>query len=233
MKAIENRNEPPNVAACYFGEGAASEGDFHSALNIAAVRKCPVIFLCRNNGFAISTPTSEQYIGDGIAARGIGYGIETLRVDGTDIFAVYEATKEARRRALADGGRPILLELMSYRASHHSTSDDSFAYRSRAGVQSWMDQNDPISRLKLWLKRKGLWNDEMDKEARTTIRKAILAELTAAEKEKKPTLDSIFVDVYAELSEEMEEQREELRRLMTKYPEEYDLNEHKGGLAAL
>jgi 2-oxoisovalerate dehydrogenase E1 component alpha subunit len=233
MKAIENGNGPPNVAACYFGDGAASEGDFHSALNIAAVRKCPVIFLCRNNGFAISTPTSEQYTGDGIAARGIGYGIETLRVDGTDIFAVYEATKEARRRALADGGRPILLELMSYRASHHSTSDDSFAYRSRADVQSWTDQNDPISRLKLWLKRKGLWNEEMDKEARTAIRKAILAELTAAEKEKKPKLDSIFVDVYAELSEEMEEQREELRRLMTKYPEEYDLNEHKGGLAAL
>jgi 2-oxoisovalerate dehydrogenase E1 component alpha subunit len=233
MKAMENPDEPPSVAACYFGDGAASEGDFHAALNIAAVRKCPVIFLCRNNGFAISTPTSEQYIGDGIAARGIGYCIETLRVDGTDIFAVYEATREARRRALEDGGRPILLELMSYRVSHHSTSDDSFAYRSRADVQSWTDRYDPISRLKLWLDRKGLWNDKMDKEARTTIRKAILAELTAAEKEKKPALDSIFVDVYAELSEEMQGQREELRRLMTKYPEEYDFNEHKGGLEAL
>ena len=202
-------------------------------MNIAAVRKCPVIFLCRNNGLAISTPISEQYIGDGIAARGIGYGIETLRVDGTDIFAVYEATREARRRALTDGGRPILLELMSYRVSHHSTSDDSFVYRNRADVQGWVDQYDPITRLRQWLERKGLWNVDMDKEARKNIRKAVLAELTAAEKEKKPPLDSIFSDVYAELSEEMQAQREELRRLMTKYPAEYDFNEHKGGLEAL
>lgn len=230
---MENPNEPPSVAACYFGDGAASEGDFHAALNIAAVRKCPVLFLCRNNGFAISTPTSEQYIGDGIASRGIGYGIDTIRVDGTDIFAVYEATQEARRRALMDGGRPILLELMSYRVSHHSTSDDSFAYRSRSDVQSWTNRYDPIGRLKKWLERKDLWNDELDQEARSSIRKAILAELNAAEKEKKPPLESIFVDVYAELSEEMQEQREELRRLMTKYPAEYDFNEHQGGLEAL
>jgi len=233
MKARENPHEPASVAACYFGDGAASEGDFHAALNVAAVRQCPAIFLCRNNGFAISTPTSEQYIGDGIAARGIGYGIDTLRVDGTDIFAVYEATKEARRRALQDGGRPILLELMSYRVSHHSTSDDSFAYRNRAEVQSWTDRYDPIARLKLWLERKGLWTEEMDKEARTSIRKAVLAELTAAEQEKKPSLDSIFVDVYAELSEEMQGQQEELRRLMAKYPSEYDWNEHEGGLGGL
>ena len=100
MEAVENLTETPRVAACYFRDGAASEGDFHGALNIAATRQCPVIFTCRNNGYAISTPTSEQHRGDGIASRGAGYGIETLRVDGNDIFAVYEATKEARRRAL-------------------------------------------------------------------------------------------------------------------------------------
>jgi 2-oxoisovalerate dehydrogenase E1 component alpha subunit len=100
--------------------------------------------------------------------------------------------------------------------------------------ESWTNRYDPIARLKRWLERKGLWNDEMDKEARTSIRKAILAELTAAnEKEKKPPLESIFEDVHAELSEEMQGQREELRRLMTKYPAEYDFNEHKGGLEAL
>ncbi|KAL8957321.1 MAG: hypothetical protein Q9183_006091, partial [Haloplaca sp. 2 TL-2023] len=103
LQSLQNPTIAPRIAACYFGEGAASEGDFHAALNIAATRACPIIFLCRNNGYAISTPTLEQYRGDGIASRGVGYGIDTLRVDGNDIFAVREATKEARRMALSDG----------------------------------------------------------------------------------------------------------------------------------
>jgi 2-oxoisovalerate dehydrogenase E1 component alpha subunit len=81
-----------------------------------------------NNGFAISIPTTEQYRGDSIASRSIGYGIDSLRVDGTDIFAVYEATKEACQRALEGGGRPILLEFMSYRVQYYSTSNNSFVY---------------------------------------------------------------------------------------------------------
>lgn len=221
------------MAACYFGDGAASEGDFHAALNVAAVRKCPVIFLCRNNGFAISTPTSEQYIGDGISVRGLGYGIPSIRVDGTDIFAVYEATREARRRALENGGQPVLMEFMSYRISHHSTSDDSLAYRDKAEVQNWKTRHNPVTRLKSWLESKGLWNEEMDNEARSSIRAAVLRELVAAEKELKPKLSGIFEDVYAELTEEAEEQREELKRLMTKYPEEYDINTHVDGIKGL
>lgn len=233
MLAMEDPSIPPRVAAAYFGDGAASEGDFHAALNLAAVRKCPTLFLCRNNGFAISTQTTEQYAGDGIAVRGIGYGIESLRVDGTDIFAVYEATKEARRKALEDGGRPIILEFMSYRVSHHSTSDDSFAYRDREDVEIWKTRYSPITRLRKWLENKGLWDEEMEQESRKTIRADILQELVAAEKEKKPALRGIFDDVYAELTEEAKEQREELKRLMEKYPGEYDINEHKGGIQGL
>lgn len=233
MHAKENPTDPPGVAACYFGEGAASEGDFHGALNVAATRDCPVIFMCRNNGFAISTPTTEQYRGDGIASRGVGYGIETLRVDGTDILAVYEATKEARRRALEGGGRPILLEFMSYRVQHHSTSDDSFAYRTRSEVENWKTQYNPITRLRKWLERKNLWDGSMEKNTRNEIRKAILQELSAAEKEKKGPLESIFTDVYAELTEEAEAQRQELRRLMLKYPHEYDIGNYEGGIQGL
>jgi 2-oxoisovalerate dehydrogenase E1 component alpha subunit len=233
MKAIENPTDAPAVAVAYFGEGAASEGDFHGALNIAATRRCPAIFICRNNGFAISTPTTEQYKGDGIASRGAGYGIDTLRVDGNDIFAVHEATKAARRMALEDGGRPILLEMMSYRLSHHSTSDDSFAYRTRGEVETWKRQDNPITRLRKWLEAKNLWSEVLEKSTRSSIRKAILKEVALAEKEKKPPLKDIFNDVYAQLSEEQEEQREEMRRLMTKYPEEYDIDQHEGGLAGL
>ncbi len=217
----------------YFGDGAASEGDFHGALNIAAVRECPVIFICRNNGFAISTPTAEQYRGDGIASRGLGYGIQTLRVDGTDIFAVYEATKEARRRALEDGGRPILLEFMSYRISHHSTSDDSFAYRTHDEVTPWKTWDNPIARLRKWLTHRGLWTDELDQELRTTTRKDILREMKAAEREKKPPLSSIWDDVYAENTEEQILQRKQLKSLMQKYPAEYDTSNYQGGIEAL
>merc|ERR1711990_346647 len=94
---------------CYFGEGAASEGDAHPAFNFAATLECPVLFFCRNNGYAISTPAHEQYRGDGIGSRASGYGMDVIRVDGNDIFAVYNATKMARESAIAEN-RPVLIE---------------------------------------------------------------------------------------------------------------------------
>ncbi|CAH0058698.1 unnamed protein product [Clonostachys solani] len=235
MKDRVDPSRPPRVAVAYFGEGAASEGDFHGALNMAAMMKSPVIFICRNNGYAISTPASEQYKGDGIASRGAGYGIESLRVDGSDVFAVYEATKAARQKALENGGRPILLELMSYRMSHHSTSDDSSAYRSADEVAIWKgsSQRDSILRLREWLEHEGLWNTEQDKEFRRQTRRDVVSALAAAEKEKKPHLRSIFTDVYAELTEEASAQRDELKRIMTKYPAEYDIDDHVDGIFGL
>ncbi|KAF5008756.1 hypothetical protein FDECE_4993 [Fusarium decemcellulare] len=234
MEALENPEKEPRVAVSYFGEGAASEGDFHGALNIAATQNCPVIFICRNNGFAISTPASQQYRGDGIASRGAGYGIQSLRVDGTDVFAMYEATREARRRALDNGGQPILLECMSYRISHHSTSDDSSAYRSDDDVNYWKSaERNPIARLFRWLEKQSVWDVDRDTELRAQLRSKIIRELTEAEKEKKPALEAIFSDVYAELTEEAEAQRQELRRIMFKYPEEYDVDQHEGGIDGL
>ncbi|KAL1964798.1 hypothetical protein VTN77DRAFT_6665 [Rasamsonia byssochlamydoides] len=233
LQALQNPNNPPRVVACYFGEGAASEGDFHAALNMAATRSCPVIFICRNNGYAISTPTLEQYRGDGIASRGVGYGIDTIRVDGNDIFAMREVTKEARRMALENGGRPILIEAMSYRVSHHSTSDDSFAYRARVEVEDWKRRDNPIIRLRKWLENKGLWNDELEQQTRNELRAEILKEFNAAEKEKKPPLKSLFTDVYEELTEEAEAQRQELKRILEKYPAEYNLNDYEDGIKGL
>ncbi|KAM5344031.1 hypothetical protein ACJ41O_012568 [Fusarium nematophilum] len=228
----EDTSKPPRISAAYFGEGAASEGDFHGALNMAAMMQSPVIFICRNNGYAISTPASEQYKGDGIASRGLGYGIDTLRVDGTDVFAVYEATKAAREKALQNGGCPVLLELMSYRMSHHSTSDDSSSYRSSEEVALWKNSlnRNSILRLRQWLEHEGLWDEDRDRRERADIRRNIVKELTLAEKEKKPALRAIFDDVYAELTEEVAAQRRELKRIMTKYPAEYDINNHVGGI---
>jgi 2-oxoisovalerate dehydrogenase E1 component alpha subunit len=233
IQALQNPQVDPRIVACYFGEGAASEGDFHAALNIAATRSCPVVFICRNNGYAISTPTLEQYRGDGIASRGIGYGIDTIRVDGNDIFAVREVTKEARRMALENGGKPVLIEAMSYRVSHHSTSDDSFAYRARIEVEDWKRRDNPITRLRKWMEHQGLWDEEKEKEARSQIRKDVLTAFAEAEKEKKSPLRDMFTDVYEDLIEESQGQMKELGRLLDEYPGEYDLSEFEGGRKGL
>ncbi|KAL8754727.1 MAG: hypothetical protein Q9184_005020 [Pyrenodesmia sp. 2 TL-2023] len=233
LQSLQNPNLPARIVACYFGEGAASEGDFHAALNIAATRSCPVVFICRNNGYAISTPTLEQYRGDGIASRGIGYGIDTIRADGNDIFAVREATKEARRMALEDGGKPVLIEAMSYRVSHHSTSDDSFAYRAKVEVEDWKRRDNPITRLRKWMEREGLWDEEKERDARSRIRREVLKAFAEAEKEKKPPLRSMFEDVYEEMTEEGKGHMEELRDVLERYPEEYDVGDFQGGKDSL
>ncbi|KAE8166490.1 thiamine diphosphate-binding protein [Aspergillus tamarii] len=233
LESLQNPDTPPRIVACYFGEGAASEGDFHAGLNIAATRSCPVVFICRNNGYAISTPTLEQYRGDGIASRGVGYGIDTIRVDGNDIFAVYEAMREARRIALSDGGKPVLIEAMSYRVSHHSTSDDSFAYRARVEVEDWKRRDNPIIRLRKWLENEGLWDEDTERTTREQLRKEVLKEFGEAEREKKPPLREAFEGVYEELTEEAQEQMKELKRILETYPEEYDLRQFKDGINGL
>lgn len=224
---------PPRIVVAYFGEGAASEGDFHAALNMAATRSCPAVFICRNNGYAISTPTLEQYRGDGIASRGVGYGIETIRVDGNDIWAVREATKRAREMALEDGGKPVLIECLTYRVSHHSTSDDSFAYRARVEVEDWKRRDNPIIRLRKWMVNQGMWDEEKEKEARTRLRRDVLKAFKEAEGEKKPPVRTMFEDVYEEMTPDLKRQMDELKGLLEKYPEEYDLSEYDGGKKSL
>lgn len=233
MQNARNPTEEQRVVACYFGEGAASEGDFHAALNIAATRSCPVVFICRNNGYAISTPTLEQYRGDGIASRGVGYGIDTIRVDGNDILAVREVTKRARDMCLEDGGKPVLIEAMSYRVSHHSTSDDSFAYRAKVEVEDWKRRDNPITRLRKWMEGKGIWNDQQEKELRSNSRKEILDAFKAAEKEKRPPLRNMMEGIYEHLTEEQREQMKKMKEVIEKYPDEYDVSGYEEGVEGL
>ncbi|KAF2193378.1 2-oxoisovalerate dehydrogenase subunit alpha mitochondrial precursor [Zopfia rhizophila CBS 207.26] len=233
LQNMQQPDIPPRIAVCYFGEGAASEGDFHAALNIAATRQVPCIFICRNNGYAISTPTSDQYRGDGIASRGAGYGIDTLRVDGNDIFAVRRATKEARRLALENGGKPVLIEMMAYRVGHHSTSDDSFAYRQRVEVEDWKRRDNPITRLRKWLEGRRLWDEGKERELRSRLRKEILLAFDKAEKGKKPAIKHVFDGVWEELTEEQRWHVEELRDILERYPKEYDIDAHEEGLDSL
>ncbi|DAZ95271.1 TPA: hypothetical protein N0F65_007761 [Lagenidium giganteum] len=213
--AKENR-----ISICYFGEGAASEGDFHAALNIAATRECPVLFFCRNNGFAISTPTVDQYRGDGIASRGIGYGIPYMRVDGNDFLAVHEATRFARAYIL-EHNRPVIIETMEYRQGHHSTSDDSTRYREVAEIKRWKETCDPIDRTKNYLLRRGWLSEEQDQHLRDNERTNVLAALQKAESKSPPPLETMFEDVYDDKPPHLLEQEREMLDHVAKYPDHY------------
>jgi 2-oxoisovalerate dehydrogenase E1 component alpha subunit len=207
------------VTLCYFGEGAASEGDFHAGLNMAAVHQAPVIFFCRNNGYAISTPSDEQFKGNGIASRGVGYGIKTLRVDGNDILAVIKATQTARSYALKENA-PVLIEAMSYRLGAHSTSDDPSGYRTREEEAKWQE-NDPILRMKNWMMTQNWWDEAQEKALFEKLREKVLAAVKVAEKIDKPHIDTLITDVYDVPSTQLEAQLEQVKAHVNKYPEAY------------
>src|SRR6266516_1694957 len=136
----------------YFGDGGASEGDFHEAANFAGVFGAPAILFCQNNGWAISVPTASQTSGE-IWRRAEGYGFPGVRVDGNDVLAVYSVTKEARERAIGGDG-PTLIEALTYRIGAHSTADDPTRYRSEDDVERWR-LLDPIARYRTWLIAEG------------------------------------------------------------------------------
>ncbi len=207
------------VTLCYFGEGAASEGDFHAGLNMAAVQQAPVIFFCRNNGYAISTPSDEQYKGNGIASRGVGYGIKTLRIDGNDILAVLKAMQIARAYALKENA-PVLIEAMSYRLGAHSTSDDPSGYRTREEEEKWQ-ANDPILRMKNWLLAQNWWDEAQDTVLFEGLREEVLAAVKVSEKINKPHIDTMITDVYDTPTAQLQQQLDEVKAHVNKYPEAY------------
>ncbi|MBO9491945.1 thiamine pyrophosphate-dependent dehydrogenase E1 component subunit alpha [Endozoicomonas sp. G2_1] len=207
------------VTICYFGEGAASEGDFHAGLNMAAVHNAPVIFFCRNNGYAISTPADEQYVGNGIASRGVGYGIKTIRIDGNDILAVMKAVQLAREYAL-EKQKPVIIEAMSYRLGAHSTSDDPSGYRTKEEEAKWQ-AHDPILRMKHYLVKQDWWDEQQDKALFEQLREQILAAVKVAEKIDKPPVEDLVTDVYDQVPAHLEKQLTELKQHIKQYPDAY------------
>jgi 2-oxoisovalerate dehydrogenase E1 component alpha subunit len=207
-------------AVAYFGDGAASEGDFHAALNFAAVMDVPIIFICRNNGWAISTPASEQFRSDGLVVRGPSYGIRSIRVDGNDALAVYSAIKTARSMAIEES-KPILVEAMTYRVSHHSTSDDSARYRRLDEVEYWKGVKDPITRFRKWLNINGWWSDADELPHRTETRNKVVHALECAERLGKPPLCELFSDVYDIVPSNLKEQENHLRHNVALHPQDF------------
>ncbi|MDP8971311.1 MAG: pyruvate dehydrogenase (acetyl-transferring) E1 component subunit alpha [Actinomycetota bacterium] len=146
------------VVAVFFGDGATSEGDFHEAVNLAAVLRAPVVFVCQNNQWAISTPLGRQTGSETLAQKAVAYGIPGIRVDGNDVLAVYVAMSEAVERARAGEG-PTLMECVTYRLSVHTTADDPSKYRGEAEVEEW-EERDPIHRHRQYLLDRGVLSEE-------------------------------------------------------------------------
>jgi 2-oxoisovalerate dehydrogenase E1 component alpha subunit len=186
----------PAAAIVYFGDGATSEGDFHESANFAGVHRLPVIFLCENNGYAISVPTSRQMPTATVAERAAAYGFPGVRVDGNDPLAVYGATRAALARARAGEG-PTLLEAVTYRLLPHSSDDDDRIYRDPAEVAAW-EANEPLGRYRARLIDLGLWSEAEDAALWAEAQAGVAAEATAAERAPDPPAADLLTHLYAE-----------------------------------
>lgn len=193
------------AALALLGDGATSEGDTHEALNFAAVWKAPVVFLVQNNGYAISVPLAKQTAAPTLAAKGIGYGVPSLLIDGNDAAAVYAAVRAGLDRAAAGGG-PTLIEAVTYRIEAHTNADDATRYRTADEVRGWLGR-DPIARLETWLRSASLLDDA------AAGRLAAEAEHLAEDVRRRMNADvsvnpaELFEHVYARPTAALERQR--------------------------
>jgi pyruvate dehydrogenase E1 component alpha subunit len=196
------------VVAAYLGDGATSEGDFHVAMNFAGVFKAPVVFICQNNHWAISVPTSKQTASESIAVKAVAYGFPGVKVDGNDALAVYGAVREAAERARSGGG-PTLVECETYRIGAHSSSDDPTRYRDENEVTAWK-KRDPIDLLRSRLQGQGIWTALEEDTLRARLLEEINGAISEAEKKPDPPREGLFDDVYGKLPWSLREQRDEL-----------------------
>jgi pyruvate dehydrogenase E1 component alpha subunit len=181
------------VVACFFGDGATNEGSFHESLNLASIWKLPVLFICEDNKYGMSTHRSRSMAVDDIAVRAMSYGMKAQTVDGNDVIAVYEAVKKARQYVRSNG--PVLLVCDTYRYHGHSKSDKN-KYRTADEIESWK-KKDPISRMRADLVSQGLFAaaelDAMETAARQRIEDAV----AFANNSPYPSVDTVTDGVYA------------------------------------
>jgi pyruvate dehydrogenase E1 component alpha subunit len=182
------------VALTSFGDGATSEGDFHEAMNFAAVFNTPTVFLCQNNGFAISHPRSEQTRSESIAMKADGYGMPGVLVDGNDVAAVSSAVGAALAKARKGEGA-TLIEAVTYRLGPHTTADDPSRYRDEDEAASWRE-HDPLERVRLLLERAGGWTAEWQDELETGAAERVEEAVAEAEALPEPTADEMFLRMY-------------------------------------
>jgi pyruvate dehydrogenase E1 component alpha subunit len=209
-----------SVVVCHFGDGATSEGDFHEGLNFAGVFDVPSVFVCHNNGWAISVPRERQTASATIAGKADAYGFDGVQVDGMDPLACYTAMAAAAQKAREEGERPqpTLLETIEYRFGAHTTADDPTAYRDESEVEAWRER-DPIPRYEAFLRDRGLLDDgaveDVDEEVRSVV-----ADASERLEGIDPDPEAMFADAYAEPTPRQRRQAAYLESLRERHGDE-------------
>jgi pyruvate dehydrogenase E1 component alpha subunit len=190
----------------YFGDGATSEGDFHEGCNFAAVFRSPVVFFCQNNQWAISVPVSAQTVAP-IWKKAEAYGFPGVLVDGNDVLAVYQATREAAVRA-RDEGVPTLIEAVTYRIGPHSTADDASRYRQAAEVDEWTAK-DPLQRYRTWLETSGVADPsffaQIDEEATAFVARIRTGVIGSGPRPAEELFEWVFEDLPPHLARQRDQ----------------------------
>jgi pyruvate dehydrogenase E1 component alpha subunit len=199
-------------AIAFFGDGATSEGSFHEGANFAGVMRAPVILFCNNNGWAISTPVSAQTAAETLADKAAGYGIPGVRVDGGDVLAVYEATREAVERARAGEG-PTFIEAITYRAAPHATADDPTAYIDPERVEE-EKRNECVGRYERYLLRAGVLTERLAEEIRGEAQELMREGIAAAEAEPPADPGLLFEHALANPPPSFDDDLAELRKVL-------------------
>lgn len=203
---IKKRKE---VTIVYFGDGATSEGDFHVAMNFAAVYSSPCIFFCQNNQYAISVRLEEQTHTRTIAEKAKAYGMDGFYVDGNDLLAVYVVTKHCADKARSGNG-PSLIEAYTYRYGPHSSADDDTRYRPKGELEMWRTQRDPVVRFRNFLIGRKLWSDEQEQSLLAEIKAELAQAMEEAEKSPAPDPLTVLDYTYEKLTPQLEWERKEL-----------------------
>lgn len=201
------RQGKDDVSLASFGDGGTSSSGFHSAMNLAGVWKAPVIFLCQNNGWAISLPSSGQTASSSYAIKAKAYGMPGVKVDGNDLLAVHAAVSEAAERARCGEG-PTLIEAYTYRMGGHSTSDDPTKYVPKGELDKWA-KKDPVVRMRRFLEQRGLWDEALEESIVADCKGVVSDAAKIAQATPGPTLETIFSDVYEELPAHLRRQGEQ------------------------
>ncbi|MBJ7599985.1 MAG: 2-oxoisovalerate dehydrogenase [Candidatus Nephthysia bennettiae] len=183
------------VTLCTFGDGATSKGDYHEGLNFAAVHRLPVVFVCENNGYAISVPLRLQSGGESLAARAAGYGMAGETVDGTDVPACYQVAREAVARARAGEG-PTLIEARIWRLNAHTSEDNQAKYRSPEELVEASD-HDPLACFEAWLERQGWLSADEALRVRERSEREAAEAADWAESQPDPRAEDLSAHVYA------------------------------------
>jgi len=199
----------PTVVMALCGDGATSEGDFHEALNFAAVFAAPVVFLVQNNKYAISVPLSRQSAATSLAAKGAGYGVPASQVDGNDLAALTSVLSDAVRRARTGGG-PTLVEADTYRVQAHTNADDPSRYRSDDEVAQWLPR-DPLLRLRSHLTERGALTPDVEAEIAADAERMAAAVRAGVAEQSPLDPDELFAHVYATPTPQLAEQAALLR----------------------